>query len=191
MNAVAPVGAMPKVVHVGGETPAALRSRLALAGVRLNPLAAQLFDDTRLAVPTRPCRMAVAPVRVAALGHADGATFEVIVRSAARQGLVPCPLVLAPWLRLQWLAQPEAPASDPPARHRAPPGALTVARVPPPDAQDLPWGFYLRRIDGVPWLRGYRCWSGHVWAADDVLVFRRMHVVGSPDRTTASTTTPP
>jgi hypothetical protein len=48
---------------------------------------------------------------------------------------------------------------------------LARASVPPPDTLDQPWGFYLRRVDGVPWLRGYRCWSGHVWAPEDVLVF--------------------
>lgn len=164
---------MPQVVQVGVETPPQLRRLLAQAGVRLNPLAEHLFGDARFLVPPQPRPLAVVAVQVGALGHADGATFDTLARSAARRGLVPGPLVLAPWLRLQWLAQPEVPAADPPARHRAPPGAVTVASEPPPDEPDLPWGFYLRCIDGVPWLRGYRCWSGHVWAAQDVLVFQR------------------
>ncbi|MCB1997261.1 MAG: hypothetical protein KDG57_15540 [Rhodoferax sp.] len=190
MNAVAAAGALPPVVHVGRETPAALRAMLAQAGVRLNPLAEQLFGDTRFEVPAQSRPFAVAAVHVGALVHAEDATFETIARSAARQGLQPCPLALAPWLRLQWLNQPEAPAGAPSARHRAPPGAVTVASEPPPDAPDLPWGFYLRRIDGVPWLRGYRCWSGHVWAPEDVLVFRQMPAAGSPDEITTSPTPP-
>lgn len=153
---------------------------LAQAGVWLNPLAEQLFSDTRFEVPARPRPFAVAAVQVGALGYARGATFEAIARSAARQGLQPCPLALAPWLRLQWPAQPEAPAGASTARHRAPPGAVTVASAPPPDAPDLPWGFYLRRVDGVPWLRGYRCWSGHVWAAEDVLVFQQAPTAAGP-----------
>ncbi|MDA0708693.1 MAG: helicase, partial [bacterium] len=36
---------------------------------------------------------------------------------------------------------------------------------------DFPKGFYLRRIKGVLWLRGYRSWPGHVWEPDDHFVF--------------------
>lgn len=186
MSVAAPVGAMPQSVHVDREMPALLRARLAQAGVRLNPLAEQLFTDTRFEVPAQRRSFTLAAVHVGTLGHAEGATFETIARSAARQGLHPCPLVLAPWLRLQWLTQPEAPAGAPSAPHRAPPGAFTVASAPPPDEPDLPWGFYLRRVDGVPWLRGYRCWSGHVWTADDVLVFQQGPAAGGPDGTTTS-----
>jgi hypothetical protein len=34
-------------------------------------------------------------------------------------------------------------------------------------------GFYLRRIQGVLWLRGYRSALEHIWSADDRFVFRR------------------
>jgi hypothetical protein len=36
---------------------------------------------------------------------------------------------------------------------------------------EFPKGFYLRRIDGVLWLRGYRSGPAHVWSPDDRLVF--------------------
>jgi hypothetical protein len=161
---------MPQRVRLGGCDRPALMARLAAAGVRLNPLAEQLLDDARLQIPQQPADLNVVAVSVAALGHADGATFDALAAAAATRGWAPGPLALAPFLRLQWLAQTEAPA-EAPTRHRAPPGALTVASMPPPDALDAPWGFYLRRVGGVPWLRGYRCWSAHVWAPDDVLLF--------------------
>jgi len=36
---------------------------------------------------------------------------------------------------------------------------------------EYPKGFYLRVIDGRPWLRGYRCDDEYVWGAGDRLVF--------------------
>jgi hypothetical protein len=171
MGATSPaLSGMPQRVRLGGCDRPALMARLVAAGVRLNPLAEQLLDDARLEIPHQPADLTVVAVNVAALGHAGGATFDSLAAAAATRGWTPGPRALAPFLRLQWLAQAEAPAAAP-TRHRAPPGALTVATVPPADTLDQPWGFYLRCVDGVPWLRGYRCWSGHLWAPDDVLVF--------------------
>lgn len=178
MGATPPtLSGMPQRVRLGGCDRPALRARLTAAGVRLNPLAEQLLGDARLQIPQQPADLNVVAVSVAALGHADGATFDALAAAAATRGWAPGPLALAPFLRLQWLAQAEAPSAAP-TRHRAPPGALTVASVPPPDEIDQPWGFYLRHVDGAPWLRGYRCWSAHVWAPDDMLVFNRARGAG-------------
>ena len=93
-------------------------------------------------------------------------------------------------LRLKWRDQPAAPTVESAGRHRAPAGACTVTSLPPPDEPDLPWGFYLRRIDGAAWLRGYRCWSGHVWAPEDWLVFQRIDPAGGPDPAPTRSTPP-
>ena len=37
---------------------------------------------------------------------------------------------------------------------------------------DYPKGFYLRVVDGVTWLRGYRCDDEYVWPAGSVLALR-------------------
>jgi hypothetical protein len=62
------------------------------------------------------------------------------------------------------LNQPSAPVEVP---------AVTVMTEAPPDDEDLPWGFYLRRLGDSLWLRGYRSWSGHIKAPDECLVFLR------------------
>lgn len=110
-------------------------------------------------------------VTVAELGLSDGGTFDAIVARAAERGLQLCPLELAPHLRLALLDQPEGAIGRPVTEHRAPPGSLTVASAPLCDDEAVPKGFYLRRIEGVLWLRGYQSWSGHVWNSDDVFVF--------------------
>lgn len=181
---------MPRQLLVGCDEPSSLRVRLAQAQVQLNTVAEQLFADPRFTTPPQPEPFTLEAVSVGALGHAEGATFDAITCSAAARGLAPCPLVLAPWLRLMWLAQPAAPTVEAAGRHRAPAGACTVTSLPPPDEPDLPWGFYLRRIDGAAWLRGYRCWSGHVWAPEDWLVFQRIDPAGGPDPAPTRSTPP-
>ena len=171
-GSVHPRGGGPRThaVEVGGITKPELLDRLEHAGVRLNEAAHTLFASDRLATAAARRRVDVVEVSVAALGFPDGATLEQAVARAATRGLEPCPLELAPCWRLQYADQPEGALGQPPTRHRAPPGAVTVVSA-PPDGEDEPWGFYLRRIDGVLWLRGYRSWAGHVWRPDDVLAF--------------------
>jgi hypothetical protein len=94
-----------------------------------------------------------------------------IERAALASGLQLAPLELAPHLRLQWRGQAEGRVGQAATRHRAPPGSLTVVSLPPVDDDAFPKGFYLRRIDGVLWLRGYRAAAGHQWQPDDRLIF--------------------
>jgi len=108
---------------------------------------------------------------VAELGFPDGATFAKIVERATRNGLLLCPLELGPHLRLQFTDQPEGSLGQPVSQNCAPPGSLTVASAPLAQDDETPKGFYLRRIEGVLWLRGYRSWPGHIWSPQDMFVF--------------------
>jgi hypothetical protein len=48
-----------------------------------------------------------------------------------------------------------------------------VASRPLDESEETPKGFYLRRNDGVLWLRGYWSHAGHLWSPEDLLVFSR------------------
>jgi hypothetical protein len=160
-------------VRSGGVDKAQLLMRLEAAGVVLNEAARRLFADPRFTTSPAASSADVVETSVAALGFPEGAAFEPIVERAAAQGLFLCPLELGPHLRLQWLDQAEGFVGQPASRHRAPPGSLTVASAPLADDDETPKGFYLRRIEGVPWLRGYLSWPGHCWSAQDMLLFTR------------------
>ena len=91
-------------------------------------------------------------------------------------GLALCPPQLDPHFRLHDREQPAGDWERPVRQHQAPSGSITIATIPiasvlltPADA--LPKGFYVRRIQGELWLCGYRAGPGHVWAADDPLLF--------------------
>jgi hypothetical protein len=95
----------------------------------------------------------------------------VIVACAAEYGLDLCPLELGPHLRLQYREQPEGYLGLPVRQHQAPSGAITIASAPLSDDDTVPKGFYLRRIQGVLWLRGYRAGADHNWEPDDHFIF--------------------
>lgn len=148
-----------------------LLDQLARAGVQVNELGRELFADARFLTSASPTLIEVTQVTVAALGLPEGGTFSDLLAAAAMRGLSPCALEVAPHLRLQFTTQAEGFVGSPVSKNQAPPGSLTVASIPVSEDDGDPCGFYLRRIDGVLWLRGYRSWPGHVWSATDEFVF--------------------
>jgi hypothetical protein len=170
-------GRMVRLVRVGGATKAELLSRLAAALVQLNSAAQQLFADSRFETSAIPRVINTIEIAVAELGLSRGGTWSQVLEHASGLGLSVCPLELGPHLRLQYTDQAEGFLGHPPSENRAPPGSVTVASAPLADDDDTPKGFYLRRINGVLWLRGYRSWPGHIWSSEDLFVFSR-----TPDR---------
>lgn len=136
--------------------------------------AERLFEDCRFTVFDRARVIEIAPVSVGELGFREGATRARLAARAAESGLLECPLELGPHLRLQFQDQAEAATGGRPEGGGAPPGSVTVMSAPLDDAEATPSGFYLRRVDGASWLRGYRSSPDHVWRPGDVLVFSRV-----------------
>ncbi len=162
-----------RTVVVGGKSKEQIRRELAIAEVRLNALAESLFEDPGFAVSESPHKLECFAVSIAGLGHPAGATIAEACQSAGQMGLSECPLELAAHLRLQYTDQEEGAAGFPQTTHRAPPGSITVVSPALSPEYETPKGFYLRRIDGRLWLRGYRSEPDHVWSPEDVLVFCR------------------
>ena len=164
---------LPRIVSVGGVEKQELRQRLREHRVQLNQAADSLFKDERFITLSQPTTMEVVCLSVADLGFADGARYEQLTARAHESRLSECPLELGPHLRLQFLDQAEGASPAVASRHCAPPGAITIASAPLDGTDETPKGFYLRRIAGVLWLRGF--WSGpdHLWNSGDYFVFVR------------------
>lgn len=156
-------------VAVGGLSKQALLGRLANAGVEMNEAARRLFDSPEFTTNPDPEILTMVELSVADLGFQDGATMAAIHASAIARGYEWAPLELGPHLRLQYLDQPEGSLEQPRTEHRAPPGSVTIASAPLSADDEFPKGFYLRRIEGKLWLRGYRSGPDHLWAPEDRL----------------------
>jgi hypothetical protein len=163
---------MPDVVRCGALSKPELLDCLAEVGVKLNGYARELFESDLFATSPDAFTVSIVASSPAALGLREGATLARILEVAADREWRPCPLELAPHLRLQYLAQPHCDAAPPRAFHRAPSGSLTIVSRPLIDDDEFPKGLYLRNLDGVPWLRGYCCSIDYRWHGSDRLVFR-------------------
>jgi hypothetical protein len=163
-------------VAVGGSSKTVLLARLREHGVQLNAAARMLFAHDRFTTAADRTLVETVELAVGALGCPEGASIDRIYERAAALGLAACPLELGPHLRLQWLAQPEGRSGTESTRHRAPPDSVTIASAALVDDDRVPKGFYLRRLGGVAWLRGYWSDARHVWSPEDRLVFRRCAV---------------
>ena len=165
-----PASAEPLLLHVGELTRSDLKRALALAGVRLNAHAETLLEDA-VFERTEAETVEIVQRTVGELGLTRGAALPRILATAREHGLLPCPLVAGPYLRLAMSDQTTAPDSVL-SNGRAPTGSVTIASEPLRVDDDYPKGFYLRVVDGQPWLRGYRCGDDHLWSPDDRFAFR-------------------
>jgi hypothetical protein len=166
-------------IRVGGFSKSALLRQLEAAGVQLNEAARMLFAEDRFTTSQASSLLEIVELSVASLAFESGATFSQIVERATGRGLSLCPLEVGPHFRLQYTDQPEGFWGKPPSRHCAPPGSITVASALLANDDDTPKGFYLRRIQGVLWLRGYRSQPEHVWSPNDVFAFSRVPDAGT------------
>ena len=164
----------PRIEHldvvVGGITRSQLTSRLSERGILLNAHAETLLEHAVFETRTAQT-VAVTERTVAELGLPDGGSLSQILEAAQQQNLLLCPADTGPHLRLELIEQATS-ADSVMSSGRAPTGSLTVASAPLSDDDEYPKGFYLRVVDGEPWLRGYRCDDEHVWSSDDRFVFR-------------------
>ena len=174
------VGAYPRtngyrrVVAVGGMTKGELLDRLRANSIALNRYAEMIFDSDCFTTSKKESRVSTIELEVQGLGFPQGATFADILAKAATIGLGYCPLELGPHIRLQYVDQPEGATGQAARPHQTPPGAIVIVSESLKEEDDFPRGFYLRRIDGVLWLRGYCSPITHKHAPDEHFLFREL-----------------
>jgi hypothetical protein len=163
-----------RVVWIGGLTKAQLLEQLAQHRVELNQAAKDLCASDKFTTADERSELNTVELSVSNLGFPEGAIISEIFSRALRLGLRLCPMETGPHFRLQFLDQPEGFIGHPVTQHRAPPGSIAIASHPLSDDEKFPKGFYLRRISGTLWLRGY--WSGpdHVYEPEDRLLFAKV-----------------
>lgn len=146
---------------IGGVPKEDLRVRLAAGSVSLNVYAEVLFDAPEFTVVDHEERIVLVTASLADLGLPSGGSLPAIFDRAESLGYAPCPLEVAPHLRLRLVDQSPGPY-------------LTVASPRPrPDDMDFPAGFYLRHLEDGLWLRGYRTDDDWIWPPDfSEFVFR-------------------
>jgi hypothetical protein len=159
--------------RIGGVGKTQLIELLTRSDVSLNDAARTLFASNLFTTLPDPILVSCVELSVLDLGFDAGATFPELQQSAESMGYILPPVELGAHLRLQYSTQPEGHLGMPATEHKAPPGSITIASPPLAEDDSFPKGFYLRRINGVLWLRGYCSGLDHVWSPEDRLVFQQ------------------
>lgn len=160
-----------RTVEIGGLKKSQLLGKLQQHSISMNKLGKKLFDDDKFTISEKVYSMRTVELKVRDLGLPEGATIPQVYKKANQVGLKLCPLELGPYLRLKYLDQPEGYLGKPSWRNRSPYGAVKIASEILSEDVDFPKGFYLRRIEGVLWLRGYIADDLHVLDPDDHIIF--------------------
>jgi hypothetical protein len=160
-----------RTVEVGGLTKAQLIQKLQQYSISMNEYGERLLADNKFTTSDSKYSLQTVELTVGNLGFPEGATTTQIFKRASELGLELCPHELGPYLRLVYLDQSEGYLGNPLQRHQAPSGSITIASEILTEDDDFPKGFYLRRINGVLWLRGYRADHLHVWNPYDHFIF--------------------
>jgi len=157
-------------VAVGGLERAELMQRLAEAGVQLNGFAKQLLEHQIFDELVPAHKLTLTSRTVQQLGLDAGATLPEIFDRAINSGLGLCSAMTGPYLRLEFLDQ-AASRDSVLSAGKKPDDPLTIASAALGD-EGFPRGFYLRVVEDVMWLRGYRCDDTHGFALADTFVFQ-------------------
>ncbi len=156
-------------IDFGGSSKDQLLLKLEGSSILLNEYSRQLFASELFATSAEIGRASIIELAVEDLGFRNGANLIEINDRMKQLNLFECPLELAPYFRLHYIEQAELHESG---KNKAPSGSVTVISRPLVDDDDFPKGFYLRKIDGKLWLRGYLCPMDHVWEPKARLAFR-------------------
>lgn len=143
--------------HFGKEE---LLLRLKERGIQFNKYADQLFKDPSFAPSGAAEKVKLVKVNLSELGLTKPTVYQDIVAQAEHYGLNLCPLILAAYLRLEILDQPEGPY-------------LKVASPKVGNSDDYPRGLYLRNFDKALWLRGFCASDDWEYPLDMEFIFQR------------------
>lgn len=160
-----------RIVEIGGHTKSQLIEKLQQASISINEYGEMLLKDDHFTVSNTKYSLQTVELTVSDLGFLEGATTPQIYQKAKELNLELCPLELGPYIRLSYLDQPEGFIGNSKKQYQAPSGSITIASESLSEDEDFPKGFYIRRINGVLWLRGYRADYLHVWNNDDHFIF--------------------
>lgn len=158
-------------VEIGGLTKARLMQELQECSILVNDLGERLLASDKFTTSKAKHLLQTVELTIGNLGFSNGATTPEIFKRATELGLGLCPCELGPYLRLVYLDQPEGSLGNSVRSNQAPSGSITIASAPLIEDHSFPKGFYLRRIEGVLWLRGYVADDRHVWSSTDHFIF--------------------
>ena len=136
----------------------ALLQKLVAAGVQFNKYAEPLFEHPLFVPCEKPETVTLVKLSFSDLEVKVPCSYESILESGQKMGLKLCPLYLGAFLRLEMMDLPEGPY-------------LAIASPRSEADENFPAGFYIRNLESVQWLRGYRVDGEPEWPPHHEFIF--------------------
>lgn len=165
---------MVKIIDltVGGLTKKELLNTLKQKNILINSYGEKFLQSKLFKVTKEKKKMQLVELTLIELGLTDGtAGLLEIIDQAKAIGLKPCSPDTAPFLRVSSFDDKDSQGQD--KNHRTPDGAVTVVSKILDEDVYFPKGFYLRKIDGKFWLRGYICDYEHHFGVNERFIFEK------------------
>jgi len=157
-------------IEFGGISKNILLNKLRESGIMMNEFSEIIFSSVLFQTSTEKQSISIIEASIKDIGFTKGATLSEISERIKEYGYADCPLEVGPYLRLKYTDQKEVDSGN--IKNQNPPGALVLFSIPLENDDDFPKGFYLRKMDGKLWLRGYRCSMDYVWIPEDRFIFK-------------------
>ena len=157
-------------IRIGGMAKEELLKKINEKSIRLNPLAENLIKSELFQMTETKEVINLTEITLEELGMVEGKTGLLDIFERAKEvGLAICLPEVALFLRLSYVEDPESHGFE--KKYRTPHGAVTVASEILDEDPGFPKGFYLRKVDGDYWLRGYTCDYEHQFSLDETFIF--------------------
>ena len=157
-------------IRIGGMAKEELLKKINEKSIRLNPLAENLIKSELFQMTETKEVINLTEITLEELGMVEGKTGLLDIFERAKEvGLAICLPEVALFLRLSYVEDPESRGFE--KKHQTPHGAMTVASEILDGDLEFPKGFYLRKVDGDYWLRGYTCDYEHQFSLDETFIF--------------------
>ena len=158
------------LMKYGGQTLSELISSLNKQAIHLNRYGEELLNHPDFLVSQGERIVTLCVVTLEEIGLSEGANLPALYRAAQKEGFQLCDLETAIYFSLNY--QKLTNSHDLKSKNKAPKDSITIATQPLEKKDTFPKGFYVRRVDGVNWLRGYLCDEEHLFSGKDSFLFK-------------------
>jgi hypothetical protein len=150
-----------RTISYGGITKDELYNQLINENICFNEYAKVLFKSDVFVTCSEKKIAKIVELTIQDLGFPNGAQFKDIFEKMSTLGLLLCPLEVGAYLRLSYMDQKEEIEIG---KNKAPKGSITIfSKIGKEEDDDFPKGFYIRKMEGKLWLRGYICPMDYLW----------------------------
>lgn len=146
-----------------------IRRRFDDLHIGINEYGMNLFDSTLYTFGSKEQTIHIREASLEELGFSNGANYGQIEEWVRSSEFAYIPIDFAPYIRMAYRNQKSIGKTF---AGQHPPDGIIIFSKPLNKTENFPKGFYIRKIKGRLWLRGFVCSTDYHFPADTRVIFR-------------------